>query len=155
MRFWWNSMTENIICINGISNNWVVLFATIKFAGRNFLRTDRPKNSATVGQGNSRVLCLQDWKASRKCVTAKYDSCKWCLQLLVICLVSYLQISHEAPITGGFGAEISASIVERCFSRVNFAHSRFLSTIYWFFKGLIPRITRLLLIYPYKLKLIR
>lgn len=31
----------------------------------------------------------------------------------------YLQISHEAPVTGGFGAEISASIVERCFLRVS------------------------------------
>lgn len=30
-----------------------------------------------------------------------------------------LLISHEAPITGGFGAEISASIVERCFLRVS------------------------------------
>ncbi|MCI18263.1 2-oxoisovalerate dehydrogenase subunit beta mitochondrial-like-like, partial [Trifolium medium] len=29
-----------------------------------------------------------------------------------------LLISHEAPVTGGFGAEISASILERCFSRV-------------------------------------
>nr|ACU23487.1 unknown [Glycine max] len=29
-----------------------------------------------------------------------------------------LLVSHEAPITGGFGAEISASIVERCFSRL-------------------------------------
>ncbi|WMV08845.1 hypothetical protein MTR67_002230 [Solanum verrucosum] len=29
-----------------------------------------------------------------------------------------LLISHEAPVTGGFGAEISASIVERCFTRV-------------------------------------
>ena len=29
-----------------------------------------------------------------------------------------LQISHEAPVTGGFGAEISASILERCFLRV-------------------------------------
>ncbi|WVZ17803.1 hypothetical protein V8G54_010785 [Vigna mungo] len=29
-----------------------------------------------------------------------------------------LLVSHEAPITGGFGAEISASIVERCFSRI-------------------------------------
>ncbi|XP_054805778.1 2-oxoisovalerate dehydrogenase subunit beta 1, mitochondrial isoform X4 [Prosopis cineraria] len=29
-----------------------------------------------------------------------------------------LLISHEAPVTGGFGAEISASIVERCFSRL-------------------------------------
>uniref|UniRef100_A0A0A0M2B6 3-methyl-2-oxobutanoate dehydrogenase (2-methylpropanoyl-transferring) n=1 Tax=Cucumis sativus TaxID=3659 RepID=A0A0A0M2B6_CUCSA len=28
-----------------------------------------------------------------------------------------LLISHEAPVTGGFGAEISASIVERCFLR--------------------------------------
>ncbi|KAG8495784.1 hypothetical protein CXB51_013480 [Gossypium anomalum] len=27
-------------------------------------------------------------------------------------------ISHEAPVTGGFGAEISASIVERCFLRL-------------------------------------
>lgn len=31
-----------------------------------------------------------------------------------------LQISHEAPVTGGFGAEISATIVERCFLRVNY-----------------------------------
>ncbi|WRX33349.1 Transketolase-like [Theobroma cacao] len=29
-----------------------------------------------------------------------------------------LLVSHEAPVTGGFGAEISASIVERCFLRV-------------------------------------
>ncbi|KAM2356499.1 hypothetical protein ACFX1X_005590 [Malus domestica] len=29
-----------------------------------------------------------------------------------------LLISHEAPVTGGFGAEISASIVERCFLRL-------------------------------------
>ncbi|KAL9303331.1 hypothetical protein ACSQ67_020594 [Phaseolus vulgaris] len=29
-----------------------------------------------------------------------------------------LLVSHEAPITGGFGAEVSASIVERCFSRL-------------------------------------
>ncbi|XP_042019271.1 2-oxoisovalerate dehydrogenase subunit beta 1, mitochondrial-like [Salvia splendens] len=29
-----------------------------------------------------------------------------------------LLVSHEAPITGGFGAEISASIVERCFTRL-------------------------------------
>ncbi|KAK2379153.1 pyruvate dehydrogenase E1 component subunit beta, mitochondrial [Trifolium repens] len=29
-----------------------------------------------------------------------------------------LLISHEAPVTGGFGAEISASILERCFSRL-------------------------------------
>ncbi|KAK8540609.1 hypothetical protein V6N13_026928 [Hibiscus sabdariffa] len=28
-------------------------------------------------------------------------------------------ISHEAPVTGGFGAEISASIVENCFLRVS------------------------------------
>ncbi|EOY31644.1 Branched-chain alpha-keto acid decarboxylase E1 beta subunit, BETA1 isoform 4 [Theobroma cacao] len=28
-----------------------------------------------------------------------------------------LLVSHEAPVTGGFGAEISASIVERCFLR--------------------------------------
>lgn len=109
-------------------NNWVVRLVIWhnEFAGRNFLRTDRPKNSVTLGQGNSRVLCLQDWKASRKCITTKYDSCKWCLQLVVIRPVSYLQISHEAPVTGGFGAEISASIVERCFLRVNFALSQFL-----------------------------
>ncbi|CAH9073050.1 unnamed protein product [Cuscuta epithymum] len=29
-----------------------------------------------------------------------------------------LLVSHEAPITGGFGAEISASILERCFLRL-------------------------------------
>ncbi|KAF6134263.1 hypothetical protein GIB67_010062 [Kingdonia uniflora] len=29
-----------------------------------------------------------------------------------------LLVSHEAPVTGGFGAEISASIAERCFSRL-------------------------------------
>ncbi|GAU26866.1 hypothetical protein TSUD_02680 [Trifolium subterraneum] len=29
-----------------------------------------------------------------------------------------LIISHEAPVTGGFGAEISASNLERCFSRI-------------------------------------
>ncbi|RZC59078.1 hypothetical protein C5167_006381 [Papaver somniferum] len=29
-----------------------------------------------------------------------------------------LLVSHEAPVTGGFGAEISASIMERCFSRL-------------------------------------
>ncbi|KAL5563837.1 hypothetical protein UlMin_033584 [Ulmus minor] len=29
-----------------------------------------------------------------------------------------LLISHEAPVTGGFGAEISASIIERCFLRL-------------------------------------
>ncbi|TXG73017.1 hypothetical protein EZV62_001596 [Acer yangbiense] len=29
-----------------------------------------------------------------------------------------LLISHEAPVTGGFGAEIAASIVERCFLRL-------------------------------------
>uniref|UniRef100_N1R0Z5 3-methyl-2-oxobutanoate dehydrogenase (2-methylpropanoyl-transferring) n=1 Tax=Aegilops tauschii TaxID=37682 RepID=N1R0Z5_AEGTA len=29
-----------------------------------------------------------------------------------------LLISHEAPITGGFGAEIAASIAERCFQRL-------------------------------------
>ncbi|KAL6008153.1 hypothetical protein ACLOJK_033659 [Asimina triloba] len=29
-----------------------------------------------------------------------------------------LLVSHEAPVTGGFGAEISASIVERCFLRL-------------------------------------
>ncbi|OMO81096.1 DNA helicase, ATP-dependent, RecQ type [Corchorus capsularis] len=29
-----------------------------------------------------------------------------------------LLISHEAPVTGGFGAEISASIMERCFLRL-------------------------------------
>lgn len=29
------------------------------------------------------------------------------------------QVSHEAPVTGGFGAEIAASIVERCFARVS------------------------------------
>ncbi|KAH9740470.1 2-oxoisovalerate dehydrogenase subunit beta 1 [Citrus sinensis] len=28
------------------------------------------------------------------------------------------KISHEAPVTGGFGAEISASILERCFLRL-------------------------------------
>uniref|UniRef100_A0A803N5M3 3-methyl-2-oxobutanoate dehydrogenase (2-methylpropanoyl-transferring) n=1 Tax=Chenopodium quinoa TaxID=63459 RepID=A0A803N5M3_CHEQI len=28
-----------------------------------------------------------------------------------------LLISHEAPVTGGFGAEIAASVVERCFLR--------------------------------------
>ncbi|GFZ20817.1 branched-chain alpha-keto acid decarboxylase E1 beta subunit [Actinidia rufa] len=34
-----------------------------------------------------------------------------------------LLISHEAPVTGGFGAEISASIVERCFLRVILQYS--------------------------------
>jgi hypothetical protein len=29
-----------------------------------------------------------------------------------------LLVSHEAPITGGFGAEIAASIAERCFQRL-------------------------------------
>ncbi|KAI3865298.1 hypothetical protein MKX03_037276 [Papaver bracteatum] len=29
-----------------------------------------------------------------------------------------LLVSHEAPVTGGFGAEISASIMERCFMRL-------------------------------------
>lgn len=29
-----------------------------------------------------------------------------------------LLVSHEAPVTGGFGAEISSSIVERCFLRL-------------------------------------
>ncbi|XP_021714927.1 2-oxoisovalerate dehydrogenase subunit beta 1, mitochondrial-like [Chenopodium quinoa] len=29
-----------------------------------------------------------------------------------------LLISHEAPVTGGFGAEIAASVVERCFLRL-------------------------------------
>ncbi|KAL2940672.1 2-oxoisovalerate dehydrogenase subunit beta 2 mitochondrial [Bienertia sinuspersici] len=29
-----------------------------------------------------------------------------------------LLISHEAPVTGGFGGEIAASIVERCFLRL-------------------------------------
>ncbi|XP_019076071.1 2-oxoisovalerate dehydrogenase subunit beta 1, mitochondrial isoform X2 [Vitis vinifera] len=29
-----------------------------------------------------------------------------------------LLVSHEAPVTGGFGAEISASMVERCFLRL-------------------------------------
>lgn len=43
------------------------------------------------------------------------DITSWC-SLSV--LLPSLQISHEAPITGGFGAEISASIVERCFLRV-------------------------------------
>jgi len=33
-----------------------------------------------------------------------------------------LQISHEAPVTGGFGAEIAATIVERCFLRVKTSH---------------------------------
>lgn len=33
-------------------------------------------------------------------------------------LVYNSQISHEAPVTGGFGAEIAASVVERCFLRV-------------------------------------
>jgi 2-oxoisovalerate dehydrogenase E1 component beta subunit len=30
-----------------------------------------------------------------------------------------LLISHEAPVTGGFGAEISATILERCFLKVS------------------------------------
>ncbi|KAG5517775.1 hypothetical protein RHGRI_038224 [Rhododendron griersonianum] len=35
-----------------------------------------------------------------------------------VCKTGRLLISHEAPVTGGFGAEISASIVERCFLRL-------------------------------------
>lgn len=45
------------------------------------------------------------------------------LSIWLVCsvnqLLSSVQISHEAPVTGGFGAEISASIVERCFLRVS------------------------------------
>ncbi|GMN71106.1 hypothetical protein TIFTF001_053349 [Ficus carica] len=32
--------------------------------------------------------------------------------------LSEAEISHEAPMTGGFGDEISASILERCFLRL-------------------------------------
>ncbi|XP_078163125.1 branched-chain alpha-keto acid decarboxylase E1 beta subunit isoform X2 [Carex rostrata] len=35
-----------------------------------------------------------------------------------------LLVSHEAPVTGGFGAEISASIIERCFLRLEAPVSR-------------------------------
>jgi 2-oxoisovalerate dehydrogenase E1 component beta subunit len=35
-----------------------------------------------------------------------------------------LQISHEAPVTGGFGAEISATILERCFLKLEAPVSR-------------------------------
>ncbi|XP_027177714.1 2-oxoisovalerate dehydrogenase subunit beta 1, mitochondrial-like isoform X2 [Coffea eugenioides] len=42
-----------------------------------------------------------------------------------------LLISHEAPITGGFGAEISASIVERCFLRMGFAVGSTCYTSMW------------------------
>ncbi|XP_021986054.1 2-oxoisovalerate dehydrogenase subunit beta 1, mitochondrial [Helianthus annuus] len=38
-----------------------------------------------------------------------------------------LLISHEAPVTGGFGAEISASIVERSFLRLEAPVVRVLS----------------------------
>lgn len=38
-------------------------------------------------------------------------------RLFYLCLG--LQISHEAPVTGGFGAEISATILERCFLKVS------------------------------------
>ncbi|KAF7836934.1 2-oxoisovalerate dehydrogenase subunit beta 1, mitochondrial [Senna tora] len=39
-----------------------------------------------------------------------------------------LLISHEAPVTGGFGAEISASIVERCFLRPAMDMAQFLAS---------------------------
>ncbi len=29
-----------------------------------------------------------------------------------------LVVSHEAPVTGGFGAEIAAAVTERCFLRL-------------------------------------
>lgn len=41
------------------------------------------------------------------------------VEFVIYCLCLNWQVSHEAPVTGGFGAEISASIVERCFLRVN------------------------------------
>lgn len=59
------------------------------------------------------------------------DKC-FCVKIGYHLLLLFLQISHEAPVTGGFGAEISASIVERCFLRVTtfatllFAHLKIL-----------------------------
>lgn len=46
-----------------------------------------------------------------------------------------LQISHEAPVTGGFGAEISATILERCFLKVSKNKSWFIYkiTLKWCF----------------------
>ena len=35
------------------------------------------------------------------------------------------QVSHEAPVTGGFGGEIAASITESCFLRVLLPHHKF------------------------------
>jgi len=47
----------------------------------------------------------------------------FCLQ--AISLSIHRQVSHEAPVTGGFGSEISASIVERCFLRVHVYHFQY------------------------------
>ena len=40
-----------------------------------------------------------------------------CLSAIYISI--HCQVSHEPPATGGFGSEISASIVECCFLRVH------------------------------------
>ena len=45
-------------------------------------------------------------------------SFKYISHISILIELNNLQISHEAPVTGGFGAEIAASIVERCFLRV-------------------------------------
>jgi len=81
---------------------------------RNLLWAHRPPNTVAMGCWHCHKERWEDGKV-RNQKESFYSM--WCLLIIDSHFANRLVVSHEAPVTNGFGAEVVAKIQERCFLR--------------------------------------